>query len=66
MLPTWLAGILATVGEPIAALSGKPPIVTRGILGVMTRKGRPSAEKAKRELGWAPISFIDGVTRTLT
>ena len=66
VLPTWLAGILATVGEPIAALSGKPPIVTRGILGVMTRKGRPSAEKAKRELGWAPISFIDGVTRTLT
>ena len=65
VLPTWLAGLLATVGEPLAAVTGKPPIVTRGILGVMTRKGRPSADKARRELGWSPIAFADGVARTL-
>ena len=64
-LPDWLANLLARVGEPLARLTGKRPLMTRGELGVLRRTGRPSAAAARRELGWEPVSFAEGLRLTL-
>ena len=65
MMPGWTASLIATSGEMISGLTRKAPLITRGELGVLQRTGRPSAEKAKRELGWTPMPFSEGLSRTL-
>lgn len=65
ILPVWLAMTLAIVGMPISAITRRPPLVTRDIVGVMTRKGRPNSARARLELGWNPIGFREGLAATL-
>ncbi|MEE9380889.1 MAG: SDR family NAD(P)-dependent oxidoreductase [Hyphomonadaceae bacterium] len=65
MMPGWTASLIATTGEMISGLTRKAPLITRGELGVLQRTGRPSAEKAKRELGWSPTAFSEGLKCTL-
>lgn len=65
MMPGWTASMIASIGEMISVLTKKPPLISHGELGVLRRKGRPSAEKAKRELGWTPTPFKQGLARTL-
>ena len=65
VLPLWAAQFIARVGEPLAKVTGRPPILARDTLGVLMRTGRPSAAKAERELGWTPTPFFEGIQRTL-
>ncbi len=64
-LPGWIARLLATVSEPLSGLTGKRPLMTRGELGVLTRRGRPSAAAARSDLGWNPLPFAEGLQLTL-
>jgi nucleoside-diphosphate-sugar epimerase len=41
------------------------PLIPSGQLHFLTMEARPSAQRARRELGWSPTSFTDGLRVTL-
>jgi len=65
LLPGWTAALIAEAGELMASVIGKRPLISRGELSVLRRKGRPSSEKAKRDLGWQPRTFEVGLAMTV-
>ncbi|MCC6850288.1 MAG: NAD-dependent epimerase/dehydratase family protein [Deltaproteobacteria bacterium] len=65
ILPRWVARAVSTTGELWARFSGMAPLIPSGQLHFLTIEARPSAAKARRELGWEPTPFADGVRVTL-
>jgi nucleoside-diphosphate-sugar epimerase len=65
VMPLWLARAVAVVGEWVADLNKRPPLIHRGQLHLLQWKARPSSAKAQRDLGWRPIPFREGVKKTL-
>lgn len=63
-MPLWLARTMTGLGEPIGKLFGIKPMLSKGELSTLMRTGRPSAAKARRELGWTAIPFAEGLERT--
>lgn len=63
-MPLWLARTLAGLGEPLGKWFNLKPLLSKGELSTLIRTGRPSAAKARRELGWTTIGFEEGVGRT--
>ncbi len=64
-MPAGLAKAMAAVGEPIARLTKKPPLLPKGQLLFLLWNAAPDSSKAQRELGWQPTPIEDGVRRTL-
>lgn len=64
-LPVGVAKAMAAVGEPIARLTGKPPLLPKGQLLFFLWNAAPDSAKAQRELGWKPTPIDDGVRATL-
>jgi nucleoside-diphosphate-sugar epimerase len=64
-MPVAAAKALATVGAPIARLTGKPPLMPKGQLHFFLWNAAPDSSKAQRELGWQPTSLDDGLRATL-
>ena len=64
-LPAPVAKAMAAVGEPIARLTGKPPLIPKGQLLFFLWNAAPDSAKAQRALGWQPTPIEDGVRRTL-
>ncbi len=64
-MPLAVAGLVATLGEWISALTGKPPLLPKGQLQFLQYEARPLAARAERELGWKGTSFFDGLAGTL-
>lgn len=65
VMPLWLARFLAITGETISEFTGKPPLLYRGQLELLQLQTKPVSDKAKHILGWNPISFQEGVKRTI-
>jgi dihydroflavonol-4-reductase len=65
-LPVPLAKAMAAAGEPIARLTGKPPLLPKGQLLFFLWNAAPDSAKAQRELGWQPTPIEDGVRETLS
>jgi nucleoside-diphosphate-sugar epimerase len=65
-MPAPLAKAMAAAGEPIARLTGKPPLLPKGQLHFLLWNAAPDSTKAQRELGWQPTPIEEGVRRTLT
>lgn len=65
-LPVPLAKAMAAVGEPIARLTGKPPLLPKGQLLFFLWNAAPDSAKAQRELGWQPTPIEDGLRATLS
>lgn len=65
-LPVALAKAMAAAGEPIARLTGKPPLLPKGQLLFFLWNASPDSAKAQRELGWQPTPIEDGVRATLS
>ena len=65
ILPRWVAKAVSTTGELWARFSGMTPLIPSGQLHFLTIEARPSAQRARRELGWSPMSFADGLRVTL-
>ncbi len=65
VMPNFVAGFLAVVGELIAKITRSKPLISRGELGVLRRKGRPSTAKVEQFIGWQPTPFDKGLYQTL-
>ncbi len=65
VMPSWAAHGLATAGELIARLIRRPPLIPRGQLHFLESGADPRADRARAELGWAPMSFRDALPATL-
>jgi nucleoside-diphosphate-sugar epimerase len=64
-LPVPLARALAAVGETVARISRRPPLVARGELFFLLWNAAPDSSRAQRELGWRPTPFETGLRVTL-
>ena len=65
VMPTWAAHTLATVGELVARVIRRPPLLPRGQLHFLESGAHPRGDRARAELGWAPRSFRDALPATL-
>jgi dihydroflavonol-4-reductase len=65
VMPMPVARAVSTVGEGVARLTNKPPLIAKSVLQFLERGARPSGARARAELGWTPTPFNDGVGRTL-
>ena len=65
IMPLPVARAVSTVGERVAQMTGRPPLISRSVLRFLERGSRPSGERARQELGWTPTPFATGVERTL-
>jgi nucleoside-diphosphate-sugar epimerase len=63
--PAWLLQIAAAAMTPLARVFGFQPLVAPGELHFVLWEARVDASKAKRELGFTPKPFEDGVRATL-
>jgi nucleoside-diphosphate-sugar epimerase len=67
-IPSPLVTLAAIAGELKMKLTGKPEIVTREKLSMLTARHLvASSEKIQRELGWKPtLDFAEGARRTVS
>jgi dihydroflavonol-4-reductase len=65
VMPLRVARAVSTVGEGVAQVTGRPPMIPRSVLQFLERGSRPSGALARTELGWNPTPFVTGVEQTL-
>jgi dihydroflavonol-4-reductase len=65
VMPSAVAHAVAAVGEGIARLTRKPPLIPHGQLLFLESHTRPDAARARRMLGWTPTAFRDALPATL-
>ncbi len=61
VMPIWLARAVSASGEGLAKLLRRPPLIPAGQLQFLLEDVHPSAERARRELGWTPTPFPDAM-----
>jgi len=63
-LPSWLAVLVAEAGGKLAHLMGRSTELGRGSIGLLSRRGTYSIDKARRLLGFSPtIDLPEGMRR---
>lgn len=65
VMPAWAAHALAAVGEVIAQVIRRPPLIPRGQLHFLESGAHPRGDRARAELGWNPTSFRDALPATI-
>jgi dihydroflavonol-4-reductase len=65
VMPTAAAKALAVVGERIARITKRPPLIAQGELHFVTSHPVPDASRARQELDWSSRDFDAGVAATL-
>ncbi|HEY2775196.1 MAG TPA: NAD-dependent epimerase/dehydratase family protein [Candidatus Binatia bacterium] len=65
VMPVGVASIVAAVGEFVSGWTGRLPLLPRGQLTFLQYGAVPAADKARRELGWNPRPFSQGLAETL-
>ncbi len=65
-LPVALAKAMAALGEPLARVTGKAPLLPKGQLHFLLWNAAPDSSKAQRELGWKPTPLDEGLRTTLS
>lgn len=64
-VPGWVASAVAVVGEAVARVTGRPPLIPRGQLHFLRSGSRPTARHARDQLGWRPRTFPEALKPTL-
>jgi len=64
-VPLWVARAMAVVGERVAHMSGRKPLISRESLSSLLCNFAVSSEKARRELGYHPRSNREGFAQTI-
>ena len=66
VMPVPLARALAGVGEGVARVIRRPPLLPSGQLTYFLWQAHPDSSKAQRELGWKPILLEEGIRSALS
>ena len=64
-LPLPVARGLVALGEPIAGLTGRPPLLPAGQAAFFRWNAAPDATKAREKLGWKPTPLDTGIAATI-
>ncbi len=65
VMPLAIAKVAAYIGELVANLINKAPLIPKGQLHFLQWQAIPTSDKAQRQLGWQPTPFKDGLQHTL-
>jgi dihydroflavonol-4-reductase len=65
VMPRWVAHAVARTTEAVARLTRRPPLVPRGQLHFLESNSRPTARRARAELGWSPVPFREALVPTI-
>jgi len=65
VMPMAVAQAVSALGERVARVTKRPPLVPRGALHFLESDARPTADRARARLGWSAKSFEEGVGITL-
>jgi dihydroflavonol-4-reductase len=65
MMPIAVARGASVLGEAVAKLTRRPPLIPRGTLHFLESHPVPDATRAREELGWNPLGFDEGLGRAL-
>jgi len=65
VMPTPLAKVISSLGERLAQLTKRPPLIPRGQLHGLLWGAKPRSERARADLGWQPRSLKEGLASTL-
>ncbi len=66
VMPGFLAWTMAALGDGVAAITGRPPGLSRIDLRGLSHTGQPDSSFARQALGWAPTPFDDALRKTLS
>jgi dihydroflavonol-4-reductase len=64
-MPIAAARAASMLGEAIAKLTRRPPLIPRGTLHFLESHAIPDATRARNDLGWTPVAFDRGVELAL-
>lgn len=65
VMPMPVARAVSVLGERIARMTKRPPLIPRGALHFLEADARPEAARARARLGWTPTGFDEGVALAL-
>lgn len=65
VMPVALAKAVAAAGEAVSSITQRPPLLPKGQLHFLLLGVRPTARRARGELGWSPTPLREGLRRTL-
>jgi dihydroflavonol-4-reductase len=65
VMPSFVAHAVATAGELLSRVTGRPPLISRGQVHFIGLYARPSSRRIQRELGWKPTPLRDGLRQTV-
>lgn len=65
VMPIAVARAVSALGERVARVSKRPPLIPRGALHFLESDARPVAGRARERLGWTAKGFDEGVGLTL-
>ena len=64
-IPVFLGICIAGIMLAIAKLTGRAPLITPGLMKRYSHNWSVSGEKARKELGYDPVDFSEGLIRTV-
>ncbi|TDI97690.1 MAG: NAD-dependent epimerase/dehydratase family protein [Caldithrix sp.] len=66
VMPLPIVKMISTLGEWVAGIINKPPLIPKGQLHFMQWKARPQSKKAQQELNWSPTPLREGLSKTIS
>lgn len=65
VMPLGVAKGVARIGEGLARITGKPPLIPRGQLHFLQWQAFPQNDRARRVLTWTPTPLREGLRQTI-
>ena len=66
VMPLPVAKMLAGLGEWLAGIINKPPLIPKGQLFFLQLQARPQSKKARQQLNWSPTPLREGLSKTIS
>jgi farnesol dehydrogenase len=64
-IPVFIMYLFAWISVSLASLTGRNPLITTGFVKKFLRDWKVSSDKAKKELGYNPVSIEEGIRYTI-
>ena len=64
-MPLWMAELFAGLGDGVASLTRRPPMLSRVDMRAFTHPGRPSNARIRADLAWKPTDLDEALGETI-